>query len=524
MMERESRRRRFLGWLAVVVLLAALGLSHNDSLSMAATPAVSVWSGGVEVSYRVVTAGANASAWATRLAEAPDGGSPGTRRLDRDWIASAGAGPLRAEIGSEGYLLLDAAGSRVRGGRFPYRWVPLALGAGPGGFALGGIDGRGRVEVATLGVEGCLAIEGGPEAGGVVARMAVVRGADGVWAFWTLEDGSLRGTVVRGGTGGVAPSWDPVRVPEGRYRPLAASLADEGLDLYLRTLADSSRGRSLVAFRRPTARGVAPDAAWLPIPVPDLTSENVAALSVAQVDGGSVLAAGLLHVLRGDVVVAHRGPGGWGPAQRVAGMPLFDRWAVNLWGAALGLALVFLGATAAPLILPTRKRAGPVRERSPGGRVPPGPREAAGGAPVDPPAYASLARRGCALLVDTVGVLLPLSVLLVGPFVDRVDLEAGFLPLELRLLTLAALIAYFTLCEKLAGQTLGKRVCGIVVRRQAGGPLSWRESFVRNVFRVVDFFGYEPLVGILAIVYSRHSQRVGDRLAGTVVVRKEGRS
>lgn len=66
----------------------------------------------------------------------------------------------------------------------------------------------------------------------------------------------------------------------------------------------------------------------------------------------------------------------------------------------------------------------------------------------------------------------------------------------------------------LRGQTLGKRQVGIRVVRLDGFSLSAGSIFVRNIFRIVDELS--PL-WIVPLV-SRRSQRMGDMVAGTVVV------
>jgi uncharacterized RDD family membrane protein YckC len=52
-----------------------------------------------------------------------------------------------------------------------------------------------------------------------------------------------------------------------------------------------------------------------------------------------------------------------------------------------------------------------------------------------------------------------------------------------------------------------------------GSPISWSESVIRNLLRIIDgLFGY--LVGAILIWTSPLKQRLGDRVANTVVIRK----
>jgi uncharacterized RDD family membrane protein YckC len=66
----------------------------------------------------------------------------------------------------------------------------------------------------------------------------------------------------------------------------------------------------------------------------------------------------------------------------------------------------------------------------------------------------------------------------------------------------------------LRGQTLGKRLCGIRVVKRDGFALEAGSIVIRNVFRVIDDLPPLWLVPLL----SRSSQRLGDMVAGTVVV------
>jgi hypothetical protein len=80
---------------------------------------------------------------------------------------------------------------------------------------------------------------------------------------------------------------------------------------------------------------------------------------------------------------------------------------------------------------------------------------------------------------------------------------------------------YFAFCEWRWGQTIGKNAAGIEVRSLDGAErLSFGQASVRNVLRLIDFFG----IGELMIVASRRKQRLGDMAAKTVVVRRAPRS
>ena len=80
-------------------------------------------------------------------------------------------------------------------------------------------------------------------------------------------------------------------------------------------------------------------------------------------------------------------------------------------------------------------------------------------------------------------------------------------------------LAYYIVLEATQGATLGKMALGLRVVKTDGSPISWSESVIRNLLRIVDgLFAY--LVGAIFIWTSPLKQRLGDRLANTVVVRR----
>src|SRR5215510_4337685 len=82
---------------------------------------------------------------------------------------------------------------------------------------------------------------------------------------------------------------------------------------------------------------------------------------------------------------------------------------------------------------------------------------------------------------------------------------------------------YFVLFETFwNGQTPGKRIMKLRVVREDGRPIRFFEAFVRNLLRILDItppsFTYE--IGVASIIFSARSKRIGDFVAGTVVVKE----
>ncbi len=88
------------------------------------------------------------------------------------------------------------------------------------------------------------------------------------------------------------------------------------------------------------------------------------------------------------------------------------------------------------------------------------------------------------------------------------------------LLTFATTWAYFILLEWLwQGQTVGKRLFGLRVIRDDGAPAGFVAVLIRNLVRIIDFLPGFYGLGLLFIIVTTRSQRLGDIAAGTYVVR-----
>jgi uncharacterized RDD family membrane protein YckC len=70
------------------------------------------------------------------------------------------------------------------------------------------------------------------------------------------------------------------------------------------------------------------------------------------------------------------------------------------------------------------------------------------------------------------------------------------------------------------GQTPGKRALGLRVMDVAGGKLQFSQVAIRNLMRILDALPLLYLVGGAALLLSRKAQRLGDRVANTIVVKQ----
>lgn len=68
------------------------------------------------------------------------------------------------------------------------------------------------------------------------------------------------------------------------------------------------------------------------------------------------------------------------------------------------------------------------------------------------------------------------------------------------------------------GQTPGKRALRLKVVHRNGTPVGWLASIVRNLLRTVDILPFGYGFGLLSTLIDRDSRRIGDLVAGTLVI------
>ena len=86
------------------------------------------------------------------------------------------------------------------------------------------------------------------------------------------------------------------------------------------------------------------------------------------------------------------------------------------------------------------------------------------------------------------------------------------------LLLSGALFLYFIVCEMAFGRTLGKRLMGLTVVHENGGRASLGQLFIRNLLRPIDLMPGAYILGMALVLMGPRPQRLGDRLARTLVV------
>jgi uncharacterized RDD family membrane protein YckC len=109
---------------------------------------------------------------------------------------------------------------------------------------------------------------------------------------------------------------------------------------------------------------------------------------------------------------------------------------------------------------------------------------------------------------------------------DEVDPDVFLRGLALSIAVWLILDLIFTTCYFLffetlmRGRTPGKKLTQLRVVSLDGRVIGWRQSVLRNLLRMVDYMPAGYLVGVVAMVASPRVQRLGDLVAGTVVIRE----
>ncbi|GAB0101096.1 RDD family protein [Nocardia sp. JMUB6875] len=140
---------------------------------------------------------------------------------------------------------------------------------------------------------------------------------------------------------------------------------------------------------------------------------------------------------------------------------------------------------------------------------------------------ARIPTRAAAFLLDLIlqvilGILL---VLVLELLLVWIDADSAWRDAAVVVAMVSALIGYPVLFETFShGRSVGKMAVGLRVVRADGGPIDFRHAVTRGLAGIVDFWMLGTgLIAIVVSVCSPNARRVGDALAGTVVVHDRSR-
>ena len=124
--------------------------------------------------------------------------------------------------------------------------------------------------------------------------------------------------------------------------------------------------------------------------------------------------------------------------------------------------------------------------------------------------------RGCAWAIDAaIKAVIYIAIAIFSAFLGGVGVALmliGFFLLEW---------FFPVIFEISSGATPGKKAMGLVVVHDNGTPISLSASLIRNLLRVADFLPLLYGIGLLSILANRNFQRLGDMVAGTLVIYRE---
>jgi uncharacterized RDD family membrane protein YckC len=131
-------------------------------------------------------------------------------------------------------------------------------------------------------------------------------------------------------------------------------------------------------------------------------------------------------------------------------------------------------------------------------------------------------RRGFAYLLDLlirlailVALGIVISLLTAFKAEDLHDASRGLMLLVMFVLEWGYYLAFETLWN---GASPGKRAFGLRVVREGGFPVGFVDSVLRNLLRAADFLPAGYVIGLTVMAGDTRFRRLGDRVAGTMVV------
>ncbi|MDQ6918497.1 MAG: RDD family protein [Candidatus Dormibacteraeota bacterium] len=99
--------------------------------------------------------------------------------------------------------------------------------------------------------------------------------------------------------------------------------------------------------------------------------------------------------------------------------------------------------------------------------------------------------------------------------------NAGIVLVASLVLALIVIWGYYPVSEAIwSGKTIGKYAFGLRVVGDQGEPIRVSQAVIRNLVRLVDFLPLFYGIGIITLFWNGRGKRLGDLVAGTVVVRE----
>lgn len=145
---------------------------------------------------------------------------------------------------------------------------------------------------------------------------------------------------------------------------------------------------------------------------------------------------------------------------------------------------------------------------------------------------AGLGSRAAAFLIDQLILMLVNLLIIVSAFLimsgqQEFNLVFDAVPSVLAGAIILVFIinsGYFLVLEYFTGgRTIGKKILGVRVIQENGHSITLLSSLIRNLLRLIDSLPAAYLTGILMIFFHSRHKRLGDIVAGTLVVHERGK-
>ncbi|WP_096155045.1 MULTISPECIES: RDD family protein [Bacillus] len=136
---------------------------------------------------------------------------------------------------------------------------------------------------------------------------------------------------------------------------------------------------------------------------------------------------------------------------------------------------------------------------------------------------AGLGSRASAFILDQLLIIIVYLLLFFGVFMmilgfDISNFSGTFVAIVI-VITFAIQWGYFFAFEYFTGgRTIGKKIVGIRVIQENGHSITLLASAVRNLLRIIDSLPANYFLGIIMIFFHSKHKRIGDIVAGTIVV------
>lgn len=108
---------------------------------------------------------------------------------------------------------------------------------------------------------------------------------------------------------------------------------------------------------------------------------------------------------------------------------------------------------------------------------------------------------------------------------EKLGMMDGLLLALIILFLMLITFGYFIIFESVwDGQTPGKKLLGLKVRRLGGQPVDFLAALIRNLLRIVDWLPSFFIAGFTTMFFNNMGRRIGDLAAGTMVIRERRRT